>query len=183
MVNALVLALTTALPAFAQATESPYTSIQGREIKALSQERVDSYVEGHGMGLALAAELNGYPGPKHVLELQQDLDLSGDQKTATKAIFTEMNMAAKALGAEIVALELELDRLFSSRAMDDETLRVKTGRIAQLEGKLRAAHLLAHLKMMNVLRTEQVERYSQLRGYGSGEHHGNHHSMKHHQKN
>ena len=31
---------------------------------------------GRGMGLALAAELNGYPGPAHVLELADKLDLA-----------------------------------------------------------------------------------------------------------
>jgi len=32
-----------------------------REIKALSTEEVDGYLKGEGMGLAKAAELNGFP--------------------------------------------------------------------------------------------------------------------------
>ena len=36
------------------------------------------------MGLALAGELNGYPGPKHVLELAAELDLSEDQRRAVQ---------------------------------------------------------------------------------------------------
>ena len=34
------------------------------------------------MGLALAAELNGYPGPSHVLELADKLELSAEQRAA-----------------------------------------------------------------------------------------------------
>ena len=33
-----------------------------------------------GMGLALAAELNGYPGPAHVIELAKSLGLSEPQR-------------------------------------------------------------------------------------------------------
>ena len=48
---------------------SPYVGLEAREIKALSEEQRQELLDGHGMGLALAAELNHYPGPKHVLEL------------------------------------------------------------------------------------------------------------------
>src|SRR4051812_36526408 len=47
----------------------PYAGLEQRPIKALSQQQADDLRTGRGMGLALAAELNGYPGPSHVLEL------------------------------------------------------------------------------------------------------------------
>jgi hypothetical protein len=37
------------------------------------------------MGLALPAELNGYPGPIHVLELSDKLGLSAEQKSRIEA--------------------------------------------------------------------------------------------------
>jgi hypothetical protein len=52
---------------------SPYTGQERREIKALSNEEIDRYLSGDGMGLAKAAELNHYPGPRHVLELADQL--------------------------------------------------------------------------------------------------------------
>ncbi len=55
------------------AQDSPYTGMQQREIKALSAETVSGYLAGHGMGFAMVAELNSYPGPKHVLELAEQL--------------------------------------------------------------------------------------------------------------
>ncbi len=41
---------------------APYAGFQDRPIKALSQQQIDDLQAGRGMGLALAAELNGYPG-------------------------------------------------------------------------------------------------------------------------
>src|SRR5258708_12736969 len=68
--------------AFAQSSHpetSPYAGMQTRPIKALSEQQVADLQAGRGMGLALAAELNGYPGPSHVLELADKLGLSAEQ--------------------------------------------------------------------------------------------------------
>jgi hypothetical protein len=45
--------------------QSPYVGQEYREIKALSTQEISDYISGRGMGLAKAAELNGYPGPAH----------------------------------------------------------------------------------------------------------------------
>jgi hypothetical protein len=39
-----------------------YAGMQARSIKSLSEQQVADLSAGRGMGLALAAELNGYPG-------------------------------------------------------------------------------------------------------------------------
>jgi hypothetical protein len=57
--------------AFAQ---TPYAGMQTRPIKALSEQQVTDLEAGRGMGLALAAELNSYPGSSRVLELAEKLD-------------------------------------------------------------------------------------------------------------
>ena len=59
---------------------SPYAGLETREIKALSPEQIEDLRAGRGMGLALAAELNGYPGPVHVIELVAPLALSEAQR-------------------------------------------------------------------------------------------------------
>ena len=68
--------------------QTPYAGMQARPIKALSDQQIADLKAGRGMGLALAAELNGYPGPLHVLELADKLDLSAEQRTACSACST-----------------------------------------------------------------------------------------------
>jgi hypothetical protein len=41
----------------------PYAGLEARAIKALSEQQIADLEAGRGMGMALAAELNGYPGP------------------------------------------------------------------------------------------------------------------------
>ncbi len=165
--------LATALAAALAAQHSPYAGLEEREIKALAEERVAGYLEGHGMSYALAAELNGYPGPKHVLELASELGLDAGQRAATGRAFDEMRRRAVELGREIVELERGLDRAFAEGSIDAAGLEARTAEIARTEGELRAAHLLAHLRMAEILTAEQRARYAELRGYG-GTHSGHH---------
>src|SRR5581483_11779332 len=48
-----------------QSSQAPYAGLQHRAVKALSDQQLADLRAGRGMGLALAAELNGYPGPIH----------------------------------------------------------------------------------------------------------------------
>ena len=75
----LLVLITFASPALAQ-SQQPYAGLEARPIKALSEQQIADLRAGRGMGLALAAELNGYPGPMHALELADALDLSGQQR-------------------------------------------------------------------------------------------------------
>ena len=67
------------------------------EIKALTAEQMHGYMTGEGMGMALAAELNHYPGPKHVLELADSLAITAAQRTEVEAIRQRMLDRAVAL--------------------------------------------------------------------------------------
>ena len=64
--------------------QTPYAGQQTRPIKALSDQQVADLIAGRGIGLALAAELNGYPGPSHLLELADRLDLSDAAEDASR---------------------------------------------------------------------------------------------------
>jgi len=57
---------------------SPYAHTQSAEIPTLTDEEIAQLRNGDGMGLARAAELNRYPGPKHTLELGEQLALGGE---------------------------------------------------------------------------------------------------------
>jgi Spy/CpxP family protein refolding chaperone len=145
-----------------------------REIKALGPDEIAAYENGDGMRFALAAELNHYPGPKHVIELSGDLELSVEQKTRVEQIFQAMREKTRDLGAEIVTAERELDMAFASGTIDNAGLQHQTAVIAELQGRLRATHLAAHLTTRDVLTPQQIERYDELRGY-AGEHDPAHH--------
>ena len=83
----------------------PYTGMQARPLKALSSEELADLKEGRGMGLALAGELNGYPGPKHVLELAKELNLTDAQRVRTQELFNAMKAEAVPLGRQPVRVE------------------------------------------------------------------------------
>ena len=75
--------------ASAQMHQPSYAGMQARPIKSLSDQQIADLKAGRGMGMALPAELNGYPGPSHLLELADQLDLSTEQRQ-TSAMFEGM---------------------------------------------------------------------------------------------
>jgi Spy/CpxP family protein refolding chaperone len=139
--------------------------MESRRIKALSEEDVAALLAGRGMGLALAAELNGYPGPMHVLEHADALRLTPAQRTKAEALRDRMDGEARTLGARIVALEGELDRLFATGAAEAGSLAALTASIGALNGRLREVHLATHIAMRDALEPEQRTAYARLRGY------------------
>lgn len=144
---------------------SPYSGEEKRAIKAISDDDIKNYLEGNGMGFAKAAELNGFPGPKHILENESNLGLSAEQKKAVQDSFDKMQRQAIELGGQIVENEKQLDALFGKSEITNETLQTETRKIAELQGSLRNVHLQAHLEMKKILSPEQVEKYNRLRGY------------------
>jgi Spy/CpxP family protein refolding chaperone len=147
---------------------SPYVDQTSRGIKALSDSEVADYLAGRGMGFAKAAELNGYPGPAHVLELSQQLALSPAQQQKTEAIFGRMQDDARRLGQRLVDAERALDQLFASRTISPSLLHEKLESIASLQREVREVHLQAHLEEAGVLSADQAASYWHLRGYAQG---------------
>jgi Spy/CpxP family protein refolding chaperone len=150
------------------AQAAPYAGQQTRSIKALSDREITELETGQGMGLAKAAELNGYPGPAHVLEHAEALGLNAHQRSATQALFDEHKARARRLGAELLEKERALDRAFAAREIDPATLARLTRGIGELQAQLREEHLRTHLAQTALLEPRQVQRYAVLRGYSSG---------------
>ena len=143
----------------------PYTGYEQRQIKALSDQQIADLRAGRGMGLALPAELNSYPGPLHVMEMADALALTDDQRTRTKALFKAMKAETIPLGERIIEEETALDHLFAERTITPDALTAATSLIGALQGELRAAHLRYHLTMHDLLTPEQIARYNKMRGY------------------
>lgn len=154
--------------------QSPYVGEQDRAIKALSTERVQGLLAGDGLGYARAAELNGHPGPRHVLELADSLGLTDAQRRDVEAAFRAMQADAQAAGRALVRTESALDSLFASGAATDDQVQALTAEAAGIEGQVRYAHLAAHVRTRQILNPSQINTYQRLRGYGSGAEHGHH---------
>lgn len=147
---------------------SPYGGQINTEIRGLSKQEVSDLREGRGMGRARAAELNGYPGPRHVLDAAQagQLALTPEQARTAQQLFDGMAREARRVGDQILREEQGLEGEFRAGRISGTDLRARTSRIAALEGKLRAVHLRAHIVMRAALSESEIQQYNVLRGYG-----------------
>lgn len=162
------------------AEESTYAGQELRSIKSLSPQEVDSLRAGHGMGFAKLAELNHYPGPKHVLELADDLELTPMQLAQTEEIFRWMQNNAVMFGEQLLEAESDLGRRFENGSIDPESLEDALLRIGEIRSHLRNVHLKAHLDQKRVLTAEQIAEYDEIRGYQrSASDHTGHHKSRH----
>lgn len=146
-------------------TAQPYATMASRRVKALSATQEDDLRAGRGMALALAAELNGYPGPMHVLEHGDALGLTAEQRATATRLRATMSADAQSLGLRILSLEQELDALFASGTAEPGRLAGLTTQLGGLGGRLREVHLTAHIAMRSALDAQQRSHYARLRGY------------------
>ena len=154
--------------ASAQDHHQPYAGMESRPIKTFSDQQIEDLQAGRGMGLALAAELNGYPGPVHAVELADKLGLSTDQVAKLKALFEAMKAEAIPIGATLISQERALNEDFARQTITPSSLATNTQQIGATQASLRAAHLKYHLATVAILMPDQVKRYNELRGYTGG---------------
>lgn len=179
----LTLALTVAAPASAADKHShgqPYAGQQGRAISTLSAADIAAVEAGKGWGLAKPAELNGYPGPAHLLEMAEEVELTEEQIIEIEGVFKVMREEAVAAGRAWLDAEREIDRLFREGVADADSLDAALRVAAERRMALRRVHLNAHLKVAPLLSEHQRETYAMLRGYGGG--HGGHKGHGSHQQ-
>jgi hypothetical protein len=154
-------------PGSADHLRSPYAQLPGPATTGLLPQEVDALTKGEGMALALAAEVNGYPGPRHVLDADAagQLGLRPEQRTALTRVFDRMHDLARTKGQEILEREGELATRFRHHHIDEAGLTTALDRIGRLRAELRAIHLRAHLETEALLTPEQIARYEAVRGY------------------
>jgi Spy/CpxP family protein refolding chaperone len=162
-------------PLLAGATDNPYAGQEQRAIKALSEQEISDYLNGRGMGVSKAAELNHYPGPRHVLDLAPQIGLSKEQIAKAQALYDSMARDAARLGQRIVQKEAELEALYATQKADADNTRGIVRELAALQAEFRLAHLNAHLSMRQILSPQQIAAYDSARGYdGTNAHRGGH---------
>ncbi len=145
--------------------KSPYHGQEKRLIKSLSNDDVNQLENGKGWGFAKAAELNGVPGPLHILELKKEIKLSKKQEQKVKDIYSAMNEKAVILGKEFISLETQLDQEFKRKSITEERLKSILKQISEVRFRLRYTHMSAHLQAMPLLSDDQLKSYIRLRGY------------------
>lgn len=144
-------------------TVTPQAMAQHHAFLEAEREAIE---RGEGFGMALAADKNGYPGPKHVLDMKTELKLTRAQEAAMQKLMAGMKEKALAKGKDVLLAEKRLEEYFAQGKSEDE-LREETYRVASLRAELRWVHLAAHLAARKILTQEQIVTYQQMR-HGAG---------------
>lgn len=143
----------------------PQGTGQGHKMAALScAEQFEAVVrEGHGFGMAFAADRNGYPGPRHILELKTELALTADQEAKAAALMHAMLAESRPKGARLLEAERRLERLYVDGVAADAIVRAAVAEAERARSELRLVHLLTHLKTRDLLTREQRDAYHKIR--------------------
>lgn len=139
---------------------------------SLSEKEIHQLLQGKGMGMAKVAELNGYPGPKHVLELKEALNLTPEQEAQSQLLFSTMYSKASQLGQKLVAIETEMEAAFAAGVDKPGEFRKLVKQSAKLRGQIRLAHIEAHVNQKKLLTADQIAAYTELRQQAKGGHQG-----------
>jgi hypothetical protein len=144
---------------------SKYAGHEKRTIKSLSPGDIAELTRGGGWGLAKAAELNGVPGPAHLLEMKNAIRLDERQISTLSKIYRRMKSQAIQQGKKLIALEGKLEKHFQNGTITDAILRASLDATAQARKELRYIHLATHLETPDILTKDQIRKYNALRGY------------------
>lgn len=149
--------------------QSNYAGQEAREIKTLSAEDIAALKAGKGWGLAKAAELNGVPGPRHLLQMKDELGLNEDQVENITLLFKNMQAKAIELGHLLILSERRLNNAFYFGHINKIRLKKILDVNQMLRKKLRFVHLNTHLDTLKYVTRDQVSLYNQLRGYADAQ--------------
>ena len=127
----------------------------------LEEERA-SIEKGEGFGMGMPADMAGYPGPRHVLDMAAELGLTAEQHAATEKVFETMQEKAVARGKELFEAEARLEQMFRD-GRPEADLREQSFRVDSIHAELRWIHLSAHLAAQKILTAEQIAKYTRLR--------------------
>lgn len=155
-------------------TPSAYVSLLDSEIRGLDQDTIEGYLTGKGLGQALPAELNGYPGPRHTIDMAEELELTEEQLAQVQALFDDMQSAVIPLGEKYLESVAELELTFREGTITDEYLQSQLEKITGIEAQMRYVHLSTHLATIDILSHDQIMQYNMMRGYGDGMDHEQH---------
>ncbi len=132
----------------------------------------DDLMKGAGAGVAKYADNNGYPGPKHILDMRDTLRLSQQQERKIQALFDDMKRNAVAKGKQIIEREERLEAMFRRGSATTAEVNSLSSEIGKLRGELRAVHLTTHIAARKILTKEQTALYNSIRHGSATKHEG-----------
>jgi Spy/CpxP family protein refolding chaperone len=143
-----------------------------------AHRRVEAYLkefdavvgDGRGFGLAFAADQNGYPGPLHVLELKDRLQLTPEQEARMTSLFQTMLAEARAKAMRLAEAEARLRQVFAAGTADAAAVRAAVAGAEAARAEVRLVHLLTHLEARDLLTETQRRTYHHLR-WGASKNH------------
>jgi len=118
----------------------------GGMLSGVSEQEKEALLKGGGLGAGMIAMMNGYPGPKHVLEMGDELELTDAQRESIGTIYGKVKAESVELGTELVEKDKALAALFTSGSVSTKDVEKRSREIGELQGRLRAAHLNAHVQ-------------------------------------
>lgn len=163
----LTLLFVSATPAAAQ--QAGHSGHQARGHAETQAREFSNLQQGRGMDMARAAENNRYPGPMHVLEHAEALELSDDQIERSRELMSRVKTRAPELGRQIVDGEKRLEAMFAEGSVEPSSMDSLLMEIAELRAQLRSIHLTAHLDQAAILTEAQITKYMELRAAASTE--------------
>jgi Spy/CpxP family protein refolding chaperone len=119
--------------------------------------------QGRGFGMAFVADQHGYPGPMHVLELQERLQLTAAQETEIRAMMHATLSESKPKSAQLLEAEQRLRQLFAAGTADEASVRTAVREVERARSEVRLVHLLTHLRTRELLTEEQRRLYHEAR--------------------
>lgn len=155
-------------------TPSAYVDLLDSEIRGLDPKTIEGYLTGKGLGQALPAELNGYPGPRHTIDMAEELELTEKQLAEVQALFDEMQAAVIPLGEDYLDAVAELELAFREGTITEDFLQSQLEKITGIEAEMRFVHLSTHLATIDILNGNQIMQYNMMRGYMDGMDHEQH---------
>ena len=143
----------------------------GGMLGGVSAQEKEALLKGAGLGAGMIAMMNGYPGPKHVLEMGDELELTAAQRESIGTIYGKVKAESVKYGTELVEKDEELAALFASGSVSTDKVEKLSRDIGELQGRVRAEHLNAHVETFDALTPAQREMLAEMQGMhqGSGE--------------
>ena len=148
--------------------------MDGGMLGGVSAQEKEALLKGAGLGAGMIAMMNGYPGPKHVLEMGDELGLTAEQRESIGKTYGKVKAESVEFGTELVEKDEKLTALFASGSVSTGEVEKLSREIGELQGRVRAAHLNAHVETYDALTPAQREQLSSMQGMhqmhqGSGE--------------
>jgi Spy/CpxP family protein refolding chaperone len=136
----------------------------GGMLGGVSEQEKEALLKGAGLGAGMIAMMNGYPGPKHVLEMGDELELTAAQRESIGKTYGNVKAESVKLGTELVEKDEALTALFTAGSATTGEVGKLSRDIGELQGRVRAAHLNAHVETFDALTPAQREKLSSMQG-------------------